>query len=59
LALAVYMIYNNFLSIAQAWISQSKVHLMVGMSGVHLVMLLLLALLFMRRSVVFSWRRWL
>ena len=60
LAILVYMIYNNVLSIAQAWIAQQRVSLPVGMWGVHAVMLaLLLLLLFFRRLTLFSIFRYL
>jgi lipopolysaccharide export system permease protein len=54
LALLVYMIYSNMLSIVQASIAQSRINLMTGLWGVHAVMLVLLALLFYRRLMVFS-----
>ncbi len=54
LAILVYMIYNNCLSVAQAWIAQQRISLPVGLLGVHLAMLLLLGLLFFRRSMLFS-----
>ena len=46
LAVLVYMIYNNFLSIAQAWIAQQRIGLQAGLWGIHAMMLLLLLLLF-------------
>jgi lipopolysaccharide export system permease protein len=59
LAILVYMIYNNFLSIAQAWIAQQRISLPVGLWGVHVVMLLILAVLFFRRLTLFSIFRYL
>ncbi len=59
LAIVVYMIYNNFLSIAQAWIAQQRISLPVGLWGVHVVMLLILAVLFFRRLTLFSIFRYL
>ncbi len=57
LAILVYVIYSNMLSIMQASIAQSRVDLMAGMWGVHAVMLLLLFGLFYRRLVLVSfWR---
>mgnify|MGYP002336046078 FL=1 len=49
LALLIFMIYGNFLSIAQAWVAQQKLSPLIGLWAVHLVMLLLLLLLFGRR----------
>lgn len=57
LAILVYMIYSNLLSIMQASIAQGRLSVFVGMWAVHLVMLLLLVGLFYRRLSVFSfWR---
>lgn len=57
LAILVYMIYSNTLSIMQASIAQSRIHVAYGMWGVHLVMLAILAAMFYKRLVVFSvWR---
>ena len=54
LALLVYMIYSNMLSISQASIAQSRISMVTGLWSVHLVMLALLALMFYRRLMVFS-----
>jgi lipopolysaccharide export system permease protein len=54
LALLVYMVYNNLLSIVQASIAQSRVDFTTGLWGVHVGMLALLVLLFYRRLMVFS-----
>jgi lipopolysaccharide export system permease protein len=57
LALLIYMAYGNMLSIAQASLAQSRISLATGMLGVHALMLVILALLFYRRLMVFSlWR---
>ncbi len=49
LALVIYMIYNNMLSIMQAWVAQGKVYDAVGLWPVHLVFLSLTAYMFYRR----------
>jgi lipopolysaccharide export system permease protein len=49
IAVFVYMIYSNLLSIFQAWVAKGLVHPLVGMWGVHLFMLMLLAVLLYRR----------
>jgi lipopolysaccharide export system permease protein len=54
LALLIYAIYNNLLSIVQASITQSRIDIAVGLWGVHALMALLLVLLFYRRVMVFS-----
>jgi lipopolysaccharide export system permease protein len=57
LAMLVYMVYSNLLSIMQASIAQSRVDVATGMWGVHAAMLLLLLAMFYRRLSVFSvWR---
>jgi len=57
LAILVYMIYSNVLSIMQASIAQSRIDVVTGMWGVHAAMLLLLLGMFYRRLSVFSlWR---
>ena len=48
------MIYNNVLSITQAWVAQQKIGLVAGLWGVHLFMLLILIALFARRLTLFS-----
>jgi len=48
------MIYNNVISISQAWIAQQRVSLPLGVIGVHAAMLGLLLLLFARRLTLFS-----
>jgi lipopolysaccharide export system permease protein len=54
LALLVYMVYSNLLSISQAWIAQSRISLATGLWGVHALMLALLLVMFYRRLMVFS-----
>lgn len=54
LAVLFYMIYNNLLSISQAWVAQEKIGLAAGLWGVHLIMLILLLLFFVRRLTLFS-----
>ncbi len=54
LALLIYMIYSNLLSVMQVSIAQSQISLAAGLWSVHLGMLLLLLLLYYRRLMVFS-----
>ena len=57
LAILVYMIYSNMLSIMQASITQSRIDVITGMWGVHAIMLVLLLAMFYHRLSVFSvWR---
>lgn len=57
LALLVYMIYSNLLSMTQAWVAQGRMSFAAGLLTVHLVMILALPLLFARRILVFSFLR--
>jgi lipopolysaccharide export system permease protein len=59
LAVLIYMIYNNVLSIAQAWIAQQRISLPLGLWGVHAMMLLILVVMFFRRLTLFSIFRYL
>jgi len=57
LALLVYVTYSNCISVAQAWVAQGRISPAAGLLGVHAVMLVVLATLFLRRlSVVSIWR---
>ncbi len=57
LAILVYMIYSNLMSIMQASITQSSIDVTIGMWGVHVAMLILLLFMFYQRLSVFSlWR---
>jgi len=49
LALVAYLIYNNCLSIAQAWVAQGKLHPALGLWLVHGALVVLLGALFYRR----------
>lgn len=49
MALIIYMIYNNLLSIMQAWVAQGKVHSNVGLWPVHFVFAGLAVYMFYRR----------
>lgn len=49
MALLIYTIYNNFLSIMQAWLAQGKLSPLIGLWPVHLCFLLLTFYLFYRR----------
>jgi lipopolysaccharide export system permease protein len=54
LALLIFMIYSNLLSVAQATIATGGINLMVGLWGVHALMIVLLLVLFYRRIAVYS-----
>ena len=48
MALVIYMIYNNLLSIMQAWVAQGKVDSFIGLWPVHLIFITLAAYMFYR-----------
>ncbi len=48
-AVFVYMIYSNLISIFQAWVAKGSLNPLVGMWTVHVVMIVLLAFLLYRR----------
>jgi lipopolysaccharide export system permease protein len=55
LALLIYFLYYNLLSIFQAWTAQGKIPLLVGIWPVHAAMLVVLAALFSRHLGAFRW----
>lgn len=52
LAVLLYMVYSNLLSIAQSWVGQGKVPVLVGWFGIHVLMGGLLVFLIWRRLAV-------
>jgi len=50
LALIIYIIYNNLLSIMQAWIAQGKINAIIGLWPIHLLFLTLAIYMFYRRA---------
>jgi lipopolysaccharide export system permease protein len=52
MALVTYLIYNNCISIAQAWVAQGKLHPALGVWLVHGILLLLIGALFYRRLLL-------
>lgn len=59
LALLTYMFYSNLLSVSQAWVAQGRITFVAGAWAVHLVMLVFLGVMFLKRQTVFSPWRWL
>lgn len=58
IAILIYAIYSNLISLSQAWVAQGKLSFWVGVWAVHALMALPLLLLFYRRSVVeMPWQR--
>lgn len=57
LAIVLYMLYNNMISVTNAWVSQGKLAPGIGLWGIHAVMLAVTLLMFYRRMTLFSLRR--
>ncbi len=58
IAILVYAIYSNLISVSQAWVAQGKLSFWVGVWAVHAVMLMPLVALFYRRiSLRMPWHR--
>ena len=57
MALVIYMLYNNMISVTNSWVGQQKMAPGVGLWGLHMVMLGLALVLFYRRVSLFSLRR--
>jgi lipopolysaccharide export system permease protein len=57
LAIVLYMLYNNMISVTNAWVSQGKLSPAAGLWGLHALMLGVTVLMFYRRLSMFSWRR--
>jgi lipopolysaccharide export system permease protein len=55
LAVLVYALYNNLLSIFQAWTSQGRIAPWIGLWPVHAAMVVILAVLFSRQLFSFRW----
>ncbi|MFP5380705.1 MAG: LPS export ABC transporter permease LptF [Gammaproteobacteria bacterium] len=55
-ALLLYFVYNNLLSLAQAWVAQGKLAPLFGMVAPHAVMVLAAAALFYHRTRMRPWR---
>ena len=57
LALVLYMLYNNMISVTNSWVGQGKLSPGIGLWGIHVVMLVIAVLMFYRRMKLFSLRR--
>lgn len=56
-AIVIYMIYNNLISVTNAWIAREKVGIMLGLWGIHLLMVAVLLVYFHYRALPFAWKR--
>lgn len=57
LAMVLYMLYSNMISVTTTWVGQGKMSPGIGLWGIHVLMLLITVLLFYWRMTLFSFRR--
>lgn len=58
IAILIYAIYSNLISVSQAWVAQGKLSFWIGVWVVHAMMLLPLLLLFYKRVAIrMPWQR--
>jgi lipopolysaccharide export system permease protein len=57
LAIVLYMLYSNLISVTNAWVGQGKLSPGIGLWGIHALMLTITLLMFYRRMTLFSLRR--
>ena len=57
LAIVLYMLYSNMISVSNAWVGHEKLSPLIGLLGVHTLMLLITGMMFYRRMTLFSLRR--
>lgn len=57
IAIVLYMLYNNMISVTNTWVGQGRLSPTVGLVGLHAAMLAITALMFYWRISLFSLRR--
>lgn len=58
IAILIYVVYSNLISVSQAWVAQGKLSFWIGVWAVHALMLLPLLLLFYKRVAIrMPWQR--
>ncbi|MFZ2540405.1 MAG: LPS export ABC transporter permease LptF [Gallionella sp.] len=57
LAIVLYMLYSNMISVTNTWVAQEKLSPSVGLWGIHAVMLTITVLMFYRRMTLLSLRK--
>ncbi|MEO8332339.1 MAG: LPS export ABC transporter permease LptF [Gallionella sp.] len=57
LAIVLYMLYSNMISVSNTWVGQGKISPNIGLWGIHAVMLMITVLMFYRRMTLFSLSR--
>jgi len=56
-ALILYMVYYNMISVTNSWVGTGKISAMLGLLGIHGVMLSVVLIFFYRRMMLLSMRR--
>jgi lipopolysaccharide export system permease protein len=54
MAVVIYMVYNNMISVTNTWVAQGKMGPVTGLVGIHALMFALMVVLFLRRMSIFS-----
>ncbi|MBI3903144.1 MAG: LPS export ABC transporter permease LptF [Nitrosomonadales bacterium] len=57
MAIVIYMVYNNMISVTNTWVGQEKMGAVAGLFDLHAAMFALLVFMFYRRMSVLSLRR--
>lgn len=57
LAIVLYMLYSNMISVTNAWVGQGKLSPGIGLWGIHVAMLAITAVMFYRRMTLSPLRR--
>ena len=57
LAIVLYMLYSNMISVTNTWVGQGKISPGIGLWGIHFAMLAVTLLMFYRRMTLVSLRR--
>ena len=58
IAILIYAVYNNLMSVSQAWVAQGKLSFGIAVWAVHVIMLVTVALMFYRRMALrMPWQR--
>jgi lipopolysaccharide export system permease protein len=57
MALVLYMLYSNLIGVSNTWVGQGKLPAMIGMWGIHILMLTITVMMFYRRMMLFSTQR--
>jgi lipopolysaccharide export system permease protein len=57
LAIVLYMLYSNMISVTNSWVAQGKITPGVGLWGIHIAMLIVTLLMFYRRMTLFFLRK--